>query len=88
MAHNKPNNLDKLQKVYAGCKKTYNKASNFVFLFTVLVIVTILLFANLPDSADRSWFIAFCLLGTVFFGAWIAALGKKQKQQDKNNRHR
>ncbi len=87
MAHNKPNNLDKLQKVYTGYKKAHNKASNFVFLFTLLVLVTILLFANLPDSADKSWFVAFCVLGGVLFGAWIAALGKKQKASRRGNDH-
>ena len=86
MSKNKPRHLDTLQKITAGYKKAHHKASNFVFLLTVLVLITIGLFAHCPDSADKSWFIAVCLLGSVFFGAWIAALSKKQKQQHKNNR--
>jgi len=70
---------NKLQKAQASYKTAKNKASNFIFLFTVLVLATIGLFVNLPDSADKSWFIAFCLLGAVLFGAWMAVLDKKRK---------
>ena len=77
----KQNHMNKLQKTYASYKHVKNKTSNFIFIFTVLILVTLGLFTNLPDSADKSWFIAFCLLGAVLFGAWIAVLDKQRKHK-------